>query len=390
MSRSQTLRSQLLEICADESLQKDLTIFPANYDFEIPKTIWKIRTCGSKCVALQFPEGLLIYSCAVSDILRKYTDCQTVIMGDVTYGACCIDDYTARTLGCDLLVHYGHSCLVPIQNTEGINVLYVFVNIEMNLSHFIDTFKANFDKKNKVALVSTIQFVVALQTLKNELALMGYSLEVPQCKPLSPGEILGCTSPKLSDDVSSLIFLGDGRFHLESIMIRNPQVTAYQYDPYSKKLTREEYAYDIMLENRSHAIKQARKATIFGLIQGTLGRQGNPKIFEFLEKKLVSCGKKFIRVLLSEISPQKLALFQEVECWVQVACPRLSVDWGNAFATPLLTPYELMAALNEVKFCKDGYPMDYYAFESLGPWTNNHPDNRPSQKRKHIIISSRK
>jgi len=32
-------------------------------------------------------------------------------MGDVTYGACCIDDYTAVALGCDMIVHYGHSCL---------------------------------------------------------------------------------------------------------------------------------------------------------------------------------------------------------------------------------------------------------------------------------------
>jgi 2-(3-amino-3-carboxypropyl)histidine synthase len=39
-----------------------------------------------------------------------------IIMGDVTYGACCVDDFTARALGCDFLVHYGHSCLVPLQN----------------------------------------------------------------------------------------------------------------------------------------------------------------------------------------------------------------------------------------------------------------------------------
>jgi len=32
-------------------------------------------------------------------------------MGDVTYGACCIDDYSAVALDCDMLVHYGHSCL---------------------------------------------------------------------------------------------------------------------------------------------------------------------------------------------------------------------------------------------------------------------------------------
>ena len=41
----------------------------------------------------------------------RFTECDTVIMGDVTYGACCVDDFTARALGCDLMVHYGHSCL---------------------------------------------------------------------------------------------------------------------------------------------------------------------------------------------------------------------------------------------------------------------------------------
>ena len=45
--------------------------------------------------------------------LSRFTEALTVIMGDVTYGACCVDDYTALALGCDMLVHYGHSCLGP-------------------------------------------------------------------------------------------------------------------------------------------------------------------------------------------------------------------------------------------------------------------------------------
>lgn len=66
-------------------------------------------------------------------------------------------------LGCDLMVHYGHSCLIPIQETQGIKMLYVFVYIEMNLGHFIDVLKTNFEKHKKLALVSTIQFVAGLQ-----------------------------------------------------------------------------------------------------------------------------------------------------------------------------------------------------------------------------------
>jgi 2-(3-amino-3-carboxypropyl)histidine synthase len=48
-----------------------------------------------------------------------------------------------------------------------------------------------------------------------------------------------------------------------------------------------------------------------------------------------------VTVLLSEIFPEKLMLFSDVDAWVQIACPRLSIDWGHAFSRPLLTPYEV-------------------------------------------------
>ncbi len=56
---------------------------------------------------------------------------------------------------------------------------------------------------------------------------LGYQVKLPQSRPLSPGEILGCTSPKMTD-VDIVIYVGDGRFHLESIMIANETVSAYK------------------------------------------------------------------------------------------------------------------------------------------------------------------
>ena len=34
-----------------------------------------------------------------------------MLLADVTYGACCIDDFTAKEMGAEMIVHYGHSCL---------------------------------------------------------------------------------------------------------------------------------------------------------------------------------------------------------------------------------------------------------------------------------------
>lgn len=90
----------------------------------------------------------------------------------------------------------------------------------------------------KLALVSTIQFVAALQRLKEDLSLTSsedlsppvnllgnkapdvvgdppestrsafwtgkYEAIIPRLKPLSPGEILGCTAPRL-DDVDAVM-----------------------------------------------------------------------------------------------------------------------------------------------------------------------------------------
>ena len=291
-------------------------------------------------------------------------------MGDVTYGACCIDDYTARALGCDLLVHYAHSCLIPVDVTK-IKTLYVFVDISIDTTHLLATLERNFQPGKTIAMVGTIQFNATLHTVKPVLEKAGFNVLVPQIMPLSKGEILGCTSPRLSKDAADLIlYLGDGRFHLESAMIHNPTLPAYRYDPYSRKLTRETYDHDEMHDLRRDAIRTAKKAKKWGLILGSLGRQGNPHTMIMIENTLNERSIPFINILLSEIFPGKLALMSDVECWVQIACPRLSIDWGFAFPKPLLTPYEALVALETREEWKTGnagvYPMDFYAKDGLG------------------------
>lgn len=164
-------------------------------------------------------------------------------------------------------------------------------------------------------------------------------------------------------------------------MIANPRVSAYKYDPYSKEFTVEHYDHSLMLSTRRDAILKASTAKKFGLILGTLGRQGSPKIMEHLKETMTKAGRSFIVVLLSEIFPQKLELFGDVDAWIQIACPRLSIDWGTAFDKPLLTPYEASVALSTVNWQGDSYPMDFYANNSLGPWTVNNEVHRQKSRK---------
>lgn len=227
----------------------------------------------------------------------------------------------------------------------------------------------------RIGLVSTIQFAATLQMVASELEeKFDLQVKVPQAKPLSPGEILGCTSPPDIKDVDVLIYLGDGRFHLESAMIANPAVQAYRYDPYSKVFSREYYDHEQMKNNRHKEIQRAAEGRRWGLILGTLGRQGHPKILQSLEKKIKETGRGVVHMLMSEIFPQKLALMEDkIDAWVQIACPRLSIDWGMAFSKPLLTPFEASVALTLHSWTPESdYPMDFYAYQSEGDWTPNH------------------
>ncbi|THX11047.1 diphthamide biosynthesis protein 1 [Aureobasidium pullulans] len=359
------------EILNDEDINAAVALLPSNYNFEIHKTIHKVRTAGAKKIALQFPEGLLLFATTISDIITRF--CQgtsTLIMGDVTYGACCIDDYTARALGCDMLVHYAHSCLIPVSVTQ-IQTLYVFVDIGIDVSHLLATIERNFKPGSRIAMVGTIQFNATLHGTAPQLRNAGYDVVIPQIAPLSKGEILGCTSPALKDEdkIDSILYLGDGRFHLESAMIHNPTIPAYRYDPYSRRLTHETYDHEQMMSLRSDAIRSAGKANKWGLILGSLGRQGNPHTMTMIEQRLQEKGIPWVNLLLSEIFPGKLGMMDDVECWVQVACPRLSIDWGYAFPRPLLTPYEALVVLGEREGWegdKKVYPMDFYGKDGLG------------------------
>ncbi|XP_036355250.1 LOW QUALITY PROTEIN: 2-(3-amino-3-carboxypropyl)histidine synthase subunit 1-like [Octopus sinensis] len=283
---------------------------PENYNFEIEKTLWRIRELSARTVALQMPEGLFLFACTIVDILER-----VIIMADVIYGACCVDDLTAESLGVDLLVHYGHSCLggyvwplVSVSQMSSVRLLYVFVDIAFDIAHLVDTLQANFSPRERIALKTCLPL---------------YNIVLPREKPLSSCEVLGCTAPRLEDldlimsVLHSFPYVGDGRFHSEALMIANPRLPLYKlgglipcsYSPYTRTLTREYYDYAQMMSVRGKDIELASSAHTFGLVLGTLGRQGSLKVLQCLAQTFEKARRSFVLVLISELSPTRMAHF---------------------------------------------------------------------------------
>jgi diphthamide biosynthesis enzyme Dph1/Dph2-like protein len=56
---------------------------------------------------------------------------------------------------------------------------------------------------------------------------------------------------------------------------------------------------------------------MFGIVFGTLGRQGNQGLLKEIEGLLKSRGKKYFVIFMSEITPAKLNRFKgKVDAWV--------------------------------------------------------------------------
>lgn len=101
-------------------------------------------------------------------------------------------------------------------------------------------------------------------------------------------------------------------------MIANPKLRAFKYDPYAKKLTEEFYDHERMLKIRHEAIQCATGADKYGLILGTLGRQGSPAVLKTLQDRIEVLGKESVVILLSEIFPDKIKLFGDIDAFIQV------------------------------------------------------------------------
>ena len=372
------------EMKEDKLLTLAISKLPNNYNFEIYKSLDKIKKIKNKKkskvrIALQFPDGLMCFSILISDILTTFGKCETIILGDMTYGACCIDDIDCQFLDCDLLIHYCHSCLVPSTKCL-VEILYVFVEINIDINHLVKTIEYNFDNSNYLYLLSSIQFNSSLFLLKRKLIEKGYDknkLIIPQCKPRVQGEVLGCTSPILNkkNENNYVIFICDGRFHMESVMIQNPLFKYYQYNPFNHRFTIEEYDYKLMKKIRFEQIEKFKNMKFFGIIFGTLGRQGNPYILKRLCNLLDKYNKKYIIIMLNEITQNKIINYNKCECFIQIACPRLSIDWSDQFDRPMLTPYEIYLAFGQEKLENGVYNMNNYSNDT-GEWGHFFKDKK--------------
>ncbi|MBR9706932.1 MAG: hypothetical protein GOV15_00675, partial [Candidatus Diapherotrites archaeon] len=82
------------------------------FKIDLKPAIKQAKEKQAKRIALQVAEGAKTLVTQYADTLKKETGAEVVIFADPTFGACDLSDDKAKMVGCDLLIHVGHSKLL--------------------------------------------------------------------------------------------------------------------------------------------------------------------------------------------------------------------------------------------------------------------------------------
>jgi len=252
-------------------------------------------------VLIQVPEGLKTKALELSS---KYDE--AFICLEPCYGACDLRIDEAKRLGCEKIIHFGHSKFMDV----GFPVEYIELRYDLDLKPILEKEFSKIENYNSFGLLSTIQFIDCLDDIKSWLESKGKKVVIG-------GQTLGCKAPEI--DADCILFIGSGNFHPLAVQDKSLFIVDYEKQEIRDlNLLRQKF-----IRQKEVAKKLSEDANTFGILVSTKLGQMNIAKAENIKKRLESKGKKAHILVMDEITPEKIEGIK-VDCLINTACPRIT------------------------------------------------------------------
>lgn len=317
----------------------------ADYDLQIEGLIREISKRGSKLVGFQMPDGLKRYVPSIKERIEADTHAIPVFCTEPCFGACDVADSLAD-LGCDLIVHLGHSRMLE----DGrIPVIYLPCFSKLSAREALESAIGSIPVR-RVGLVSTLQHAKELPGLSRLLSDRGFEVHLggPGPRTEHPGQVLGCNFRAARDvaaDVDAFIYIGGGDFHPLGVALATGK-EVYVVDPYAGETRRISPLTKRTLGKRFARIEAARGARSFGLLVSTKPGQRRIQEAKRCRELLASEGIGSAILSADQLDPARLRLYP-FDAYVNFGCPRMAIEDSELFHKPVLTPPELEIVLGK-------------------------------------------
>ncbi|XP_066537802.1 2-(3-amino-3-carboxypropyl)histidine synthase subunit 2 [Hoplias malabaricus] len=363
--------------------------------YQIRDTCHFIQSKEFKKVALQFPDELLADSIAVSAAIVKETNVKTYILGDTSYGSCCVDEVAAEHVGADCIIHYGRSCLSP---SRRLPLMYVFGKRPIDVQKCVEAFRElHPSSESHVIVLYDVTYSHAIDDIRKLLNVSHpravfsllraddsdgqervFGLHTYDVNSDSVDERAVhkfgrwfCLEEGKSMEDYSIFFIGHEGLTLTNFMMTWNRSSFSSFDPETSTARVESVNINKALMKRYYAIERAKDASVVGILVGTLGVANYLSIIEQLKESTRKAGKKSYMFAVGKINVAKLANFLEIDVYVLVACPENSLLDSSEFYRPVVTPFEMEVACNKQREWSGEYVTD---FRDLLPGGSSHVD----------------
>lgn len=271
------------------------------------------------------------------------------ILGDTSYGACCVDEIAAEHVDAEVVVHYGRSCLSP---TARLPVIYVFTERPLVIQEVVDAFRDTYTEKDgRIILMADIPFASHISRIHEVLVAEGYSGVFATEIIHDPASVLpNRTAP------SDLAALQDYQlFHigqpptalLLTLSSRIGNIHIYPTDTSGRAAKANLASSKLALRRRYALLTSLSSVSIYGILINTLSVKNYLEILEHVKKQIAAAGKKSYTFVVGKINAAKIANFSEIGGWVVIGCWESSLVESKEFYRPLITPFELGLALQD-------------------------------------------
>ncbi|KAG2461276.1 2-(3-amino-3-carboxypropyl)histidine synthase subunit 2 [Polypterus senegalus] len=345
-------------------------------------------------VALQFPDCLLPDSAAVASKLETATGSKMYILGDTSYGSCCVDEVAAEHVEAQCIIHYGKTCLSPCKRLP---VMYVFGRRNIDLEECAASFRKLYPSTDiPVIIVYDVVYFfimgglqkilqseypnVVMSQIRPEVTKKGLELdlgEVPANRPV--GQLVEkfgrqfVIKEGFNIKDYGIFYVGQEGATLNNFMMTFNQCTFCSFDPVTKVGRQESVNINKALMKRYYLIERAKDANVFGILAGTLGVADYLSIIDHLKDLIKTAGRKSYLFVMGKLNVPKLANFLEIDMYVLVACPENSLLDSSDFYKPVITPFELEIAFNKQREWTGEYVTE---FRDLLPGGNSYVEFR--------------
>ncbi|XP_014261781.1 2-(3-amino-3-carboxypropyl)histidine synthase subunit 2 isoform X2 [Cimex lectularius] len=356
--------------------------------FELDKCVNWIKKNNYTKVCLQFPDSLLSYSVDIALYIDKETNNKTFILGDTSYGSCCVDEVASRHVQGDAIIHFGHACLT---NNNSIPVLYILTKKCLNVLECIDKIKPVLENGDTLILYDS-----GYSHLRNEIVQsiperFKDSVVVSELVDGSASKQFcgkNCCLHDNKDSHSSLrfsrgfcgdsfktaVYIGCDSL-VDNFVLMLKDVQFYQYKESSDLCVLNSFQAYKKISFLIEKIKDAKKV---GLIVGTLSVGKYLGAISHIKKLCKRRKKRVYIISVGKPTVAKLSNFPEIDVFAILSCPETSYLDSKTCMQPIVGLLELELALNENRTWDNTFSKDFRDLVEGGADFIQLPEGEPS------------